>query len=98
MERFYLLLADAILALHAAIVVFNVGALPVIWAGHFCRWKFVRNPTFRVVHLVLIAFVATETVFGVPCPLTTWENALRTDAGAPADLLQSERMGVYRRV
>jgi len=77
-----LLLADALLVLHAVIVLFNVGAVPVIWVGHFCGWKFVRAFAFRVVHLALIAFVAAEGVLGMICPLTNWEDALRAKAGA----------------
>jgi hypothetical protein len=43
-------LADVILVLHALLVLFNVGALPVIWVGHFRGWAFVRNFYFRSVH------------------------------------------------
>ena len=82
MPKLYLLLADALLVLHAVIVLFNVGAVPVIWAGHFRRWKFVRAFSFRVVHLALIGFIAAESILGMICPLTTWEDALRTKAGA----------------
>ncbi len=81
MQRFYLRLADAILVLHALIVLFNVGALPVIWLGHFRGWRFVRSFGFRVTHLLLIGFVAGESLLGVICPLTTWEDDLRLKAG-----------------
>jgi hypothetical protein len=73
-------LADAILVLHALLVLFNLGALPVIWVGHFRHWAFVRNFSFRVVHVLLIGVVAAESVFGIWCPLTTWEEALRSKA------------------
>lgn len=81
MSRLYLLTADAILVLHGLIVLFNVVVLPLIWVGHFRRWKFVRNFSFRVTHLLLIGFVVAETVLGAICPLTTWEDALRAEAG-----------------
>ena len=84
MQRLYLLLADALLLLHALIVVFNVAAVPVIWLGYLLRWRFVRNFSFRVTHLLLIGFVAAESVLGLICPLTTWENALRVKAGDDA--------------
>ncbi len=61
MPRLYLLLADALLVLHALIVLFNVGALPVIWVGHFRGWKFVRAFSFRAAHLLLIGFVAAQS-------------------------------------
>ena len=82
MQKLYLLLADALLVLHALIVLFNVGAVPVIWVGHFRGWKFVRAFSFRAVHVLLIGFVVVESVVGAICPLTTWEDALRTKAGA----------------
>ena len=81
MQRLYLLLADGILVLHTVIVLFNVGALPLIWLGHFRGWRFVRDFSFRVAHLLLIGFIAAETVLGAICPLTNWENDLRLKAG-----------------
>ena len=74
-------LADVILVLHAVVVLFNIGALPVIWAGYFHGWAFVRNFYFRIIHLLLIGVVAAESVFGIMCPLTTWEDALRSSSG-----------------
>ncbi len=81
MQRLYLLMANAILVAHALIVLFNVGALPVIWVGHFRGWRFVRNFSFRAVHLLLIGYVAGESLVGAICPLTTWEDDLRLKAG-----------------
>ncbi len=82
MQASRLVLADAVLLLHALIVFFNVGALPVIWLGRSRGWGFVRNFYFRMVHLLLIGFVTAETVLGAICPLTSWEDALRGQAGA----------------
>jgi hypothetical protein len=81
MQRHYLLLADAILVVHGVIVLFNVGALPVIWLGHLRSWRFVRGFSFRMAHLLLIGFIAAETMLGAICPLTSWENELRLKAG-----------------
>jgi hypothetical protein len=81
MHRFSSSLADVILVLHAIVVLFNIGALPVIWVGYFRGWAFVRNFYFRIVHLLLIGVVAAESVFGIMCPLTTWEDALRSSRG-----------------
>ncbi len=75
-------LADGILVLHALVVLFTVLAVPVIWVGFFRGWGFVRNFYFRIVHLLLIGVVAGESVLGIMCPLTTWEDALRSDGGA----------------
>lgn len=81
MRSIDLLLADAILILHACIILFVVGSVPVIWVGKFLRWSWVRNFYFRATHLLLIGFVATQAVFGEVCPLTIWENALRLRGG-----------------
>jgi hypothetical protein len=81
MHTLDLRLADGILILHFGIVLFNVGALPVIWLGHFRGWRFVRDFSFRVAHLLLIGFIAAESVLGAICPLTSWEDGLRLKAG-----------------
>jgi hypothetical protein len=84
MQRLYHILADAILVAHVLIVLFNAGALPLIWIGGLRGWQFVRNFAFRITHLAMTGFVAAEALVGMICPLTTWENALRTRAGGPA--------------
>ena len=77
----YLLLADALLVLHALIVFFNIFTVPLVWLGHFRKWSFVRNFYFRLVHLGLIGFVTAEALLGAVCPLTNWEDELRVRAG-----------------
>ena len=76
-----LLAADAILALHALFVVFVVGGLVLIVSGGLSGWRWVRNIWFRVAHLVAIGVVVLQAWLGRICPLTTWEMALRADAG-----------------
>lgn len=78
----YGLLADAVLLLHAAFVLFVVGGLALILAGWVRSWCWTRGVLFRLAHLVAIGFVVLEAWFGVICPLTTLENALRVRAGA----------------
>ena len=78
----YLLAADAVLAVHFAFVLFVVLGLGVIWIGWFREWKFVRNVWFRVAHLSAMGVVVLESVFKITCPLTTWEKELRLAAGA----------------
>ena len=72
------LAADALLVLHFAIVVFIVGGLILVWIGAAASWEWVRNPWFRYAHLGAIAFVAAEAVLGYACPLTIWEDMLRS--------------------
>ena len=70
-------LADSILVVHAAFVLFVVGGLLAIWIGLAFDRPFARSPWFRGAHLAAIAFVVVETVLGYVCPLTLWEDALR---------------------
>ena len=78
----YQLLADAVLALHVAIVGFVVGGLVVIVAGNLRCWRWVNGRGFRLAHLAAIAFVVAEAWLGVVCPLTTLEMWLRERAHA----------------
>jgi hypothetical protein len=72
-------LADAILVVHAAFVLFVVVGLPATWIGIALDKPFARNRWFRGLHLAAIGFVVAETLMGYMCPLTTWEAALRGD-------------------
>ncbi|MBT8088371.1 MAG: DUF2784 domain-containing protein, partial [Gammaproteobacteria bacterium] len=76
-----LLIADGLLLLHTLFVLFVVIGLLLIVAGRFLSWDWVRNPWFRLVHLVCIGIVVVQSWFGIVCPLTTWEMALREKAG-----------------
>jgi hypothetical protein len=77
---FYGLAADAILILHAALVVFIVLGLVLILAGKLTGWRWVRNPWFRLLHLAAILVVVLQSWLGVICPLTSWEMTLRAKA------------------
>lgn len=74
-------LADAILVVHAAFVVFVVAGLLATWAGLARGARFARSPWLRGAHLAAIAFVVAESLLGYACPLTIWENALRSAPG-----------------
>lgn len=76
--------ADLVAAIHALYVGFVVFGLVAILAGYVVDWRWIRNPYFRISHLIAILFVCAETVFGIDCPLTTIENALRLRAGQTA--------------
>lgn len=71
-------LADMVLMLHVAVVVFVVGGLVLIVVGHWRAWQWVGAPGFRLAHLAAIAVVAAEAWLGVVCPLTTLEMWLRS--------------------
>lgn len=75
------LLADLVVALHTAYVAFVVGGMALILIGIRRQWRWVRNPWFRIAHLLAILIVVGESILGIPCPLTTWEAELRQRAG-----------------
>jgi hypothetical protein len=67
----YRMLADALVVLHAAFVVFVVaGGLLVL-----------HRPWIAAIHLPAVAWGALIEFTGWICPLTPWENALRRRAG-----------------
>ena len=80
----YQLLADLVLATHAALVMFVIGGLAAILVGNFRGWRFVNAWWFRAAHLAAIAVVAAQAWLGITCPLTTLESALRVKAGGAA--------------
>ncbi len=80
-QAYYAAFADFIVVFHTLFVGFVVVGQLLIMIGLVCRWQWVRNPWFRVVHLLCIGVVAAEAACGVTCPLTTWERDLRALAG-----------------
>jgi hypothetical protein len=75
-------LADAVLVLHTAIVVFVIGGLVLVVLGNTFGWRWVNRWWFRLLHLGTIAVVVAESWLGLACPLTTLEAWLRAQAGA----------------
>lgn len=77
----YLLLADLTLLLHVMVVAFVIFGLVMTLLGGALRWNWVRNPWFRLAHLICIGVVVAQAWAGVICPLTTLEMWLRAKAG-----------------
>ncbi len=88
-------LADAVLALHFAVVAFVVGGLLFIIVGNVVRWRWVNALWFRLAHLAAIAVVAAEAWFGITCPLTSLELWLRAKSGAATAATYSESFVGY---
>lgn len=78
----YQLFADAVLALHFAVVVFIVGGLVFVILGNLRNWRRVNAFWFRMAHLGAIAVVIAEAWLGAVCPLTNLEMWLRARARA----------------
>jgi hypothetical protein len=77
MLTFYGLLADGVVVIHFLYVAYVVVGQLAILAGVILKWNWIRNPWFRWSHLLMICFVAGESIVNFECPLTTWENDLR---------------------
>lgn len=77
----YPLLADLVLLLHFAVVLFVVGGLVLVIVGNTLHWRWVNALTFRLAHLATIGTVVAQAWLGQACPLTTLEVWLRGQAG-----------------
>lgn len=77
----YGLLADLIIAIHVVYVGYVLVGQAIILVGAALHWPWVRNPWFRGTHLAAILIVAFEAIWGITCPLTTWEDQLRAASG-----------------
>jgi hypothetical protein len=80
-----LVLADAMVLIHFAVVIFLVGGEFLILAGRALGWRWIGNRWFRGLHLLIMLAVATIAAMGEFCPLTTWENELRAIGNQPID-------------
>ncbi|SFM13018.1 DUF2784 domain-containing protein [Marinobacter zhejiangensis] len=76
----YQWLADGVLIVHVAVVLFVVLGLVLTVVGGAWGWQWVRNRWFRIGHLLTIAIVVLQAWLGVLCPLTTLEVWLRGQA------------------
>ncbi len=74
-------LANLVLVVHALFVGFVVAGFVLILLGLARGWAWVRLPGFRYAHLAAIGLVVLQAWFGIECPLTTLETALRVRAG-----------------
>ena len=83
-DQTLLIIADSVLAVHAALALFLTFGLVAILLGGPLGWRFVRNRAFRITHLAGMAVVAGEALLGLTCPLTDLESSLRASAQAPA--------------
>jgi hypothetical protein len=71
------MLVDIVVSVHLLIILFIVAGLPVVYLGAARRWEWVKSRRWRVLHLSAILFVAAESLLGITCPLTVWEDTLR---------------------
>ena len=72
-------MADIVVAVHAAYVAIVVVGFAAILIGSAAQWRWVRNFYFRAAHLAMILLVCAEALVG--CPFTRLENVLRLRGG-----------------
>ena len=73
-------LGQLVLALHLAVIAFNVAGLVLIPLGGALGWRWVRIRWWRLLHVASLGVVALQAVAGRACFLTDWQDAL-TGAG-----------------
>lgn len=66
----------SVLALHLAVIAFNVAGCVLVPIGAWLRWRWVRGFWFRLAHLLSLAAVALQALLGRACFLTIWQGNL----------------------
>ena len=75
------MLAAPILAIHLAVILFNVAGLVIIPIGAWRGWRFVRAPVWRLLHVASWTIVALQAALGRACFLTDWQSLLEGGSG-----------------
>jgi hypothetical protein len=68
--------ALSILLLHVAVIAFNVAGCVLVPIGAWRGWRWVREFWWRLAHLLGLAVVALQALFGRACFLTIWQGDL----------------------
>ncbi len=82
-----LALADAVLAVHVAVILFNVFGMVAIPAGGWFGWRWVHVLWWRALHVAMLAMVALQALMGRACFLTLWQASLLGDGASRAPLI-----------
>jgi len=77
---YYRLAADFLVATHFLWILFMLVGFGLILAGMLFSKKILNWFWFRTLHLAGIVYVGALSLEGKLCPLTIWENQLRTKA------------------
>ena len=75
-----------VLAVHLAVIGFNLFGLVAIPLGAALGWGWVRILWWRALHLASLAVVALQALLGRACFLTDWQDVL-TGGGAHDPLI-----------
>ena len=77
----FTVVADVVLVVHFAVVLFVVGGMLAIALGVKLGWLWVHGWLFRLTHVAAVALITLQAWLGQHCPLTILEGWLRTQAG-----------------
>ena len=61
MKTLFRIAADATVCFHMAYVLFVVLGQATVMLGAVCGWNWIRNTTFRLLHLLAISVVVVES-------------------------------------
>jgi hypothetical protein len=89
------ILAIVILAVHVAVIAFNLFGLVAIPLGGWRGWRFVRVTWWRALHLAALAAVALQALFGRACFLTLWQDALAGSASSTPLIVRGVNQLIY---
>ena len=67
---------EAVLAVHIAVILFNVFGLVAVPVGALRNWRFVHIRWWRVLHVLSLATVAIQALVGRAYFLTVWQDEL----------------------
>jgi len=88
-------LAQAILAVHLAVIAFNLLGLIAIPLGAARRWEWVRIRWWRLLHIASWAVVAVQAALGRACVLTIWQDRLTGAVGQPPLIERWVEQAIY---
>jgi|SRR5579859_7306899 len=88
-------LAAAILAIHSAVIAFNLFGLIAVPIGRWRHWRFVREPTWRWLHVASLTIVALQAGLGQACFLTIWQDELTGTTAAPPLIMRTVNAVIY---
>ncbi len=74
-------LSKVVAFIHLSYVLFVFLGFFYILLGALLRHKLIRNPVFRIIHLIAMTIVAIQQYYMINCPLTILEKKLLIQAG-----------------
>ncbi len=88
-------LAATILAIHGAVIAFNLFGLIAIPMGSWRHWRFIREPVWRWLHVASLAIVALQAGLGRACFLTIWQDELTGMTAAAPLIMRTVNAVIY---